>query len=243
MLNQELLHRRVVLAAAVLATALTARLGFWQLDRAGQKNSLQAAREAQAGKPPLTAGELAATPAAAETQWHRQATVQGRWLADHTVYLDNRSMSGRVGFFVVTPLLLGDGRLLMVQRGWLPRALDDRQRLAPYQTPDVVVQVTGHIAPGASRLYELGSAASGPIRQNLDLDAYARELRRPLLPLALIQDDTGPASDGLVRQWPAPASDVHKHYGYAFQWFGLSGLVIVLYVWFQVIRPRRRTAR
>ena len=60
----------------------------------------------------------------------------------------------------------------------------------------------------------------------------------------IVQDDAGAASaDGLLRQWPEPASDVHKHYGYAFQWFGLSALVIVLYVWFQIIRPRRRARR
>ena len=34
--------------------------------------------------------------------------------------------------------------------------------------------------------------------------------------------------------------DVGKHHGYAFQWFALSALVIVLYVWFQHIRPARR---
>jgi surfeit locus 1 family protein len=48
--------------------------------------------------------------------------------------------------------------------------------------------------------------------------------------------------DGLVRDWPAPAADVHKHYGYAFQWFSLSALTLILYVWFQVLRPRRRPA-
>jgi surfeit locus 1 family protein len=37
---------------------------------------------------------------------------------------------------------------------------------------------------------------------------------------------------------------VHKHYGYAFQWFALALLVIGLYVWFQVLQPRlTRTAR
>jgi surfeit locus 1 family protein len=40
-----------------------------------------------------------------------------------------------------------------------------------------------------------------------------------------------------------PASDVHKHYGYAAQWFGLSALVITLYAWFQLIRPRRAARR
>jgi surfeit locus 1 family protein len=36
---------------------------------------------------------------------------------------------------------------------------------------------------------------------------------------------------------------VHKHYGYAFQWFALSALTCGLYAWFQLIRPRRRQPR
>ena len=46
--------------------------------------------------------------------------------------------------------------------------------------------------------------------------------------------------DGLARDWPAPATGVETHHGYAFQWFALSALITGLYVWFQLIRPRRR---
>ena len=98
----------------------------------------------------------------------------------------------------------------------------------------------GRIAPAPGRLYEFETAASGPIRQNLDLDGYARETGLPLRPLTLLQEDgPSPLEDGLLRQWPRPAADVHKHYGYAFQWFALSALILGLYVWFQLIRPRR----
>jgi len=234
----------VVLVAALLTAAVTARLGFWQLDRAAQKTALQQARDDRGRMPPLAAADLAGDAPAAAGQWYRRAAVEGRWVDAETVYLDNRSMAGRVGFFVVTPLLLDDGRAVMVQRGWLPRDMRDRTRMAPHRTDPGPVRVLGRIAPTASRLYELGEAASGVIRQNLDLAAYAGEIRRPLLPLVIVQEQ--PASgtdDGLARQWPEPASDVHKHHGYAFQWFGLCALVTVLYVWFQVIRPRRRARR
>ena len=60
-----------------------------------------------------------------------------------------------------------------------------------------------------------------------------------MLPLSALQ--IGTADDGLLRDWPQPATDVHKHYGYAFQWFGLSALFALLYVWFQIIAPRRRS--
>ena len=42
----------------------------------------------------------------------------------------------------------------------------------------------------------------------------------------------------VAREWPRPAVDVQKHYGYAFQWFALGALMAGLYVWFQLVRPR-----
>ena len=39
-----------------------------------------------------------------------------------------------------------------------------------------------------------------------------------------------------------PAAGVDKHHGYAFQWFALCALTAGLYVWFQIIQPRRRAA-
>ncbi len=232
-----------MLLAAVLTAAVTARLGWWQLDRASQKNAIQAAQDSQGRLPPLQSADLERNPQAAAAQWHRKATVEGRWLTELTVYLDNRPMAGRTGFFVVTPLLLDDGQSVLVQRGWLPRDAADRTRIAPHRTDPDRVRIEGRIAPTPSRLYELGSAASGPIRQNLDVLDFARETRRALLPMVIVQNDSGLApADGLSRQWPQPASTVHKHYGYAFQWFGLCGLAVTLYVWFQLIRPRRRAA-
>lgn len=234
----------IVLLAAVVTCAGTARLGFWQLDRAAQKLALQDARDARGHLSPLTTAELADTVDDATRQWHRQVIVEGDWVGAETIYLENRTMNGRPGFFVVTPLRLADGRAVLVQRGWLPRDPGDRTAIAPYRTEAGRVRVAGRIAPHLSRLYQLGAAASGAIRQNLDPVEFARETRRPLLPLVIVQDDAGTTSaDGLARQWPEPASDVHKHYGYAFQWFGLSTLVIVLYAWFQLIRPRRRARR
>jgi surfeit locus 1 family protein len=234
----------VLLLASVLAAAGTARLGWWQLDRAAQKVALQQARDDRGRLAPLTGDALARDPDRSAEQWHRRAVVEGVWLPDRTVYLDNRPMAGRTGFFVVTPLQLDDGRAVLVQRGWLPRDATDRTRIAPHRTDGGRVRVEGHIAPSPSRLYELGEAASGPIRQNLDVAIYASEARLALLPLVIVQDAVGTTqADGLVRLWPQPASDVHKHYGYAFQWFAISALVLFLYVWFQLIRPRQRAER
>jgi surfeit locus 1 family protein len=163
--------------------------------------------------------------------------------------LDNRQMQGRPGFFVCTPLQLEPGgSVVLVQRGWVPRTFEARTQLPPVHTPPGLVQVHGRLALPPSRLLDFGRGATAPgssrIRQNLDLAAFRAETRLPLADWTVQQ--TGPASEGLLRDWPPVALGIEKHYGYALQWFGLSGLIALLYVWFQIVRrflrPRTQPA-
>jgi len=236
----------LVLLAAVLVVALTARLGVWQLSRAAQKQALQASLDERSKMPPLPAAQLARNPPDAAAQFDRRIHLQGEWVPQATVFLDNRQMNGRPGFFVVTPLRLADGDAVLVQRGWVPRDMADRTRLPAVATPAGTVEVDGRIAPPPGRLYDFaGGDRHGAIRQNLDLADYASEWKLPLRPLSVLQSDppAAAASDGLLRQWAPPAVDIQRHYGYAFQWFALCALTTGLYVWFQLIRPRRRSRR
>jgi surfeit locus 1 family protein len=213
---------------------------MWQLDRAAQKNALQESLISQRALPVVPAADLARDAATAASQKNRSVRLQGQWRSEHTVYLENRQMNGQPGFYAVTPLLLDDGTLVLVQRGWLPRDLLDRTRISAPPAPAGRVVVQGHMAPALARLYEFAGAASGPIRQNLEIAAFARDTGLPLRPLVVVQEEGDPPpQDGLRRQWPQPAADVQKHYGYAFQWFAMSALIIGLYAWFQLIRPQR----
>ena len=228
----------VVLLAALAAIALTARLGVWQLDRASQKTALQSALDARSLEPPLDDRSLARTPAAADAQHFRRVVLHGRWLADRTVYLDNRQMDGRVGFFIVTPLALASSGVVLVERGWAARDFVDRTVLPRFATPSGDVTIEGAVAPSPSRLFEFADAGSGAIRQNLDIAAFARASGLDLLPLSILQHDSaGAAPDGLLRHWPPPATDVQKHYGYAAQWFAMAVGIAFLYVWHRFIRP------
>ena len=234
----------VVLLAAVVGVVATSALGTWQLNRAAQKLSMQTALQARSVFPELTGDELARSPAAALPQHYQRARLKGQWMTAHTVFLDNRQMNEKPGFFVVTPLKLsGSDQAVLVQRGWTPRNFVDRAALPSIPTPTGEVEVTGQIAPPPARLFEFAGAAPGPLRQNLDVSVYAKELGISLLPISVLQtvgDAKQIAADSLLRQWPQPEAGIHKHYGYAFQWFALSALLAGLYVWFQLIRPRLR---
>jgi cytochrome oxidase assembly protein ShyY1 len=88
------------------------------------------------------------------------------------------------------------------------------------------------------------STAAPAIVQNLDMQRLKASLAASnlrVLPAVVLQTDA--ASEGLLRNWPKPDSGVAKHYGYAFQWFGLCATVLVLYVWLVWLAPRRRAAK
>ena len=235
-------QRWLMLAVAAVGVAITFSLGMWQLGRAAEKTALQDAKQQQSDQVVLdgrTLGTARVEPQQRQALIHRRMLLRGQWLAEHTVFLENRQMNGKPGFFVMTPLKLeGTGAVVLVQRGWAQRSFTDRTALPVLQTPMGLVEVQGHLAPWPSRLYDFGGAETGPIRQNLDLTAYRQETGLSVLEISLLQ--SGTASEGLLREWPLVASGVAKHHGYAFQWFGLSGLIALLYVWFQIVQPRRQ---
>ena len=228
----------VVLGATLLAAGVTARLGLWQWERATQKEAWQAAIDARGAQPAVGADELAAAAHdGGDALLHRRALLRGRWIAESTVFLDNRVMNARPGFVVVTPLAWPGGAVL-VQRGWVARDAAERTRLPALATPAGEVEVRGRVAPAPSRLYEFDAAASGPIRQNLDLADFARETGLPLLPVTLLEQSGPDADPALQRDWLRPAADAHKNYGYAAQWWAMSLAIVGLYVWYRHLRPR-----
>ena len=227
----------MVTVAALVVVAVTLSLGQWQLRRAAQKEALKTAITGQSRLADLDNATFFGLKNIADAI-HRPAQLKGVWQDDHTVFLDNRPMSGKTGFIVVTPLALeGSTHVVLVQRGWVQRDFARRMHLPDIATPPGTVTIRGRIAPPPSKLYEFKGIERGRIRQNIDIAAFATETSLPLLPVSLLQ--TGVADGGLSREWAAPNLGVEKHYGYAFQWFALCALVVVLYAWFQLIRPLR----
>jgi surfeit locus 1 family protein len=225
----------LVLLVALSGILITALLGRWQLQRAAEKEQYQAAINDKKSYPVLQSAQLVSS-GAPEQLVHQPVAVSGTWLSHATVLLDNRQMQGRVGFFVMTPLQLDQAPwVVWVQRGWIARHFLEREQILDFETPSGKVVIQGLIAPPPSKLYTFETAEQGRIRQNLDLQAHQWGAGIHTLPVLVRQ--TGPASEGLLRDWPQVDSGVQKHYGYAVQWFGLSALIVILWVWFQWLAP------
>ena len=228
-----------LLAAALVA--LTLRLGFWQLSRAEQKIQWQHNIETQASLSALTLAQLRDEPQAWK-QTHRRVVLQGEWLNDKTVYLDNRAHLGRMGFWVMTPLRVQRGQVVWVQRGWVERDANDPRQMPALPLPLDAEPIEGRIAPPLSHMVELGegpalSAQNLPqIRANLDLPQMQSLVQDNVMAVVV---QTGAEGGGLRRDWPQVAASAGKNQAYAFQWFALSALLAFLYLWFQWIKAYR----
>lgn len=238
-------RKGLVFFAALLLALGTARLGFWQLDRAKEKTALEHALEQQAKLPPLLSSDFLRD-ASLWQQIHRNVELQGQWLDDKTVYLDNRTHHGQHGFWVMTPFRWAPGQLVWVQRGWVVRDPVDASKSGPVETMNSNTLITGRISNGLSHMVELNkqdtqvSASGIKIQVNLDR-AQMQSMVADNVNAVVVQ--TGTDSEGLRRDWQVVAVNSEKNKAYAFQWFCLSGLTALLYVWFQWIGPLRHARK
>ena len=223
-----------VSCAAAVALAAALSLGNWQARRAEEKQALQE-RSDQRGR----GATLQVSPRRAELTdvEYAHVSVRGEFLPQHTILLDNRVHQGMVGYDVLTPVRIEGGELcVLVNRGWIA-AGPRRDVLPKFPTPAGPQSLAGIAAAAGGRYFELGAgpAAGGktgatmnPVWQNLNLEQYAATTRLALQPFLVRQSSA--SDDGLIRIWERPDRGVNVHRGYAFQWYSLATLILVLYV-------------
>jgi surfeit locus 1 family protein len=227
--------RLVPAIAALAAVTACVAAGHWQQDRMHAKEVLRAQFDAATGAVPVA---LASLPAAAD--WpslrYRPVTATGEYLGARQIFIDNRVAAGRAGFHVVTPLSLGDGRIVLVNRGWIAQTAS-RAALPDAPPPPGAVTVHGRIAIPATGHFELQpETTSGSIRQNLDPVRFAATTGLAVLPVVVEATAPPVPDDGLRRDWPAPDFGIETHRIYMVQWYVFALLAAALWVGFN--RPR-----
>lgn len=220
--------------ATVLVVALGIQLGNWQQRRAAQKLVMQTQLAQGQSAAPL---RLDGAAVAAEAVEFRRVQLQGEFVRNWPLYLDNRPYQGRAGFYVLMPFkLAGTGMHVLVMRGWVPRDAAQRERLPQVATPAGSVTLDGIARLNAGHVMELGSAAAltpGAIVSNVDPLQLAKDSGLTMQPFVVEQSAAAqPGGDDstLVRDWPAPALGVEKNQGYAVQWYALSAMALVFFV-------------
>jgi len=235
--------RFVLLWLLALATiALFTSLGFWQLRRAVEKQSmLDAAAEV------LTSRDVHPLATAADpdrVEAYDWAVGSGRFTAHAALLLDNQQRHGRVGVRAYRIFHPDHGGPLLVDLGWLP--LPGDRTLPEIARPDGRIELRGLLAPPPSTGISLGRglmrSREGWLLTRVDMDAIARELGLPaaLAPRVLRLDPGMPLGFERDLELLANTLPPDKHRGYALQWFGLALTVLITALILTFRRPRPR---
>jgi surfeit locus 1 family protein len=202
-------------------------LGTWQSGKGERLAQVlaQHAQRSQLGPVFVTAQRLDAL----EVQ-DAPLRVVGTYDAAHQIFLDNRQHNGQPGVHVITPLKIdGTDTYILVNRGWVGWHLG-RTVLPVVATPIGRVDLTGlATVPSTKKFFLMPDHPDErpQLWERLDLTRFETLLGHRLQPVVL-QQTGGDAPDSLIRQWEPPEDRVAKHRGYAFQWYGMAVVLLIL---------------
>ncbi|MGP3981540.1 SURF1 family cytochrome oxidase biogenesis protein [Streptomyces sp. KR80] len=240
----------LTLVALVLIPVMI-ELGFWQLHRHERRvaQNEQIARSLRAR--PVPVGELTspghAVPRSAT--W-RPVSATGSYDTEHETVVRQRTAADdrSIGYYVLTPLDMKDGRTVLVNRGWIPAGGDLTKFPEVPAAPTGEVTVTGRLMPDET------TASSGikdkpglPPRQIMLINstAQAEALSRPVLGGYLELAASSPKGTGQPEPVPEPDhSGIGAHLAYAIQWWLFAaGVPVGWVVLFRRECKDRRAAR
>jgi cytochrome oxidase assembly protein ShyY1 len=233
----------IYIALAVLFAVACAFLSNWQFTRNEERSAQLALVDANYDAQPVPLAEL--IPAGSELdpgdQW-RPVELVGQYLPDEALLARNRPHGGTAAFEVLVPFRLDDGRVLLIDRGWVPPGEDSPVPDAVPAPPSGEVTVTARLRPSEAVPASGRSAPDGQvptISLALVADAVSPAVAEALESSAYgILQSEDPAPAAAPQPLEAPSEDPGPHLSYAIQWilFAIMGFVFIWYV----IRTERR---
>ena len=206
-------------ALLVVLVATMCSLANWQLNRHVERKAFNETLTLRFSEPPQPLAEiLQRFPDREDAQW-RLATVSGTYLEQSTVNVVNVSQDGRAGYDPVTPLEIDGGKIVLINRGFVP--LDAPQPLPPTG----VVEITGRIRLSAER--RTGAVSDSPTGvltdiQRVDIDRLAQQLPAPVVDVYLEATQSTPADNDMLSIIAPPVFGNGPHLGYVGQWLLFS---------------------
>jgi surfeit locus 1 family protein len=211
---------------ALLAALFFSKLGFWQLARAEEKSQLLIQHQSAASQQPVV--------------WHSGDTlplqyqpiqVHGRFSAI-TLMLDNQHYQHQFGYDVLSPLILDDGRVVLIDRGFVADQ-SGRENLPHIEIPSGTFDLKGSVYFPSEKHWALGNIFDKTtdnivLIELIDIRIVAQFLQKSVYPFIIRMHPQ--ASNGFVRDWPVVSMSPVRHKAYAVQWFAMALVVLCLFI-------------
>ena len=213
-----------------LALAVLLAMGGWQLERLEWKRGLIAQMTQRMAGPAVA---LPPAPVDAAALRYRPIRIQGRFRHDRELYLEARSHQGRAGLHLMTPFALDDGRVVLVDRGWVPPARR-RPETRPEGQVAGPVSLTATLRTGGWTGYDFLRPENDPAGNAwvwMDLPRMVENagLKRMVSGYYLVAD-AAPNPGGLPIGRAPGIELANNHLGYALIWYALALVLLVIYM-------------
>lgn len=210
----------------VFICCIFVRLGFWQLSRAEEKKQMLSSQHRLEAETPIDWSPTKANPIQ-----YQLTHVRGRFL-NATLLLDNQHYHHEFGYDVLSPLVLGDGQVVLIDRGWILGDVN-REILPSVSIPTGVVDIVGSAYYPDERHWFFGGVVDRTyphlvVIEFIDAHIISQFLHKSVYPFIIRMRPE--ASDGFVRDWPVVAFSPDRHFAYAVQWFAMALLVAILFI-------------
>ncbi|MBX7228305.1 MAG: SURF1 family protein [Burkholderiaceae bacterium] len=228
----------LAVTTGIILTAIACWAAYWQDQRADSKRLREAQRQAAKAAPVINLNIQYPTP---NDAW-RRAKVIGHFLPAKAIYLDNRLYKSQPGREVLMPIEAANSKqIVLINRGWVAQPAAQRMHIPQVSTPASLIELEGVLVrdlPHYSGWGDHYNASLPNIWPNLNLKAYQQASGFPQIEWIMLQ--TSPADDGLIRDWPQPASEISKHLGYRFQWLLIALITASLTLYFGISSWRKK---
>jgi cytochrome oxidase assembly protein ShyY1 len=213
-----------LLAITLVVSTTCVRLGIWQLHRLQQRRAYNAAVSVGLSKPPAPLAELIPPGSRVDQKrlGYRRVVVTGTYDVSHEVVLYGRAQQGLPGNHVLTPLVMPDGRAVIVDRGWVPFSTD-APPVEGAGPPQGRISVTGVLEP-TDPPGRIGRQANRiTTTTTIDVPNIAKDIPRPTLSMFVWLQSQRPGQPaGLPAPAPLPPLSEGPHEGYMLQWFAFA---------------------
>ena len=208
-------------------------LGFWQIDRADQKNVLNSNYTDRQQEAIIVLDKNNVIDEKSSLLW-RKVEFEGSFINKQNIILDNQIFNQIAGFNIITPLKIrGSDSLVLINRGWHPN-LKNRETLPIINEISDERILQGHIASFPVSGIKLGKNNIETLNsqifrfQRLDAAELNYFFSAKIMPYMIYLD---PIIDKeLYGNFKLPAPDSQKNYGYAFQWFAFAITLLIIFI-------------
>lgn len=208
-------------------------LGFWQIDRADQKNVLNSNYTDRQQEAIIVLDKNNVIDEKSSLLW-RKVEFEGSFINKQNIILDNQIFNQIAGFNIITPFKIkGSDSLVLINRGWHPN-LKNRETLPIINEISDERILQGHIASFPVSGIKLGKNNIETLNsqifrfQRLDAAELNYFFSAKMMPYMIYLD---PIIDKeLYGNFKLPAPDSQKNYGYAFQWFAFAITLLIIFI-------------